>query len=151
MADHIREQIVVAVQAAITGLTTTTTHVFRDRDTDEKPLASSELPGLTIEDDGEPAEVISMGTGRLLDRTMGIRITAHVKASSGYSTQLNTILKEIEAAIGAAVNLGGAKWACISRVEGRETSAGGDKTVVRQGFIFDLYYVTAHNAPDVAL
>jgi hypothetical protein len=150
MADHVREQIVVAVQAAVTNLTTTTTHVYRDRDTTERPLQAAELPGLTLEDDGEPAEIVSLGVGRVLERTMKIRIVAHVKATSGYSAQLNLILKEVEVALSAAA-LGGAKYATLVSVEAREAAEGGDQNAVRQAFLFDLLYYTAHNAPDVAL
>jgi hypothetical protein len=56
MADHVREQIAVAALAAITSLTTTGANVFRDRDTEERPLQSTELPGLVVSDDGEPSE-----------------------------------------------------------------------------------------------
>lgn len=150
MADHVREQIVVAAVAAVTGLATTGSNVFRDRDTDERPLQATELPALLVDDDGDPAEIISIGQGRLLERTMRIRITAFVKSASGYSTLLNTILKEIEIAIAGAA-LGGAKYALLALVDPREVDESGEKSAVRQAFHFDFYYVTAHNAPDVAL
>jgi hypothetical protein len=71
MANHVREQIVTAVVSAVTNLTTTGANVFRDRDTDENPLHVGELPGLVVEDDGDPAEIVSIGIGRLLQRTPG--------------------------------------------------------------------------------
>jgi hypothetical protein len=150
VANHVREQIVTAVVSAVTGLGTTGANVFRDRDTDENPLHAAELPGLVVEDDGEPAEIASMGVSRLLSRTMRIRFVAHVKAASGYSAQLNQILKEIEVGI-AASGLGGAKHASFVEAAAREQAEGGDKPAVRQAFSFEFFYITAHNAPDVAL
>ena len=147
---HVREAITQAALTAVTGLSTTGANVFRDRDTDENPLHGSELPGLVVTDDGEPSETVTLGVGRLLERNMRITFTAHVKASSGYSTTLNTILAEIEAALGAAASLGGAKWANLVEVGRRELSEGGDKPAVRQAFVFEFFYITAHNAPDVA-
>ena len=150
MADHVREQITVAAITAVTGLATTGTNVFRDRDPDERPLQASELPGLVVEDDGDPSEIVTLGTGRILERQMKLRISAHVKALTGYSAQLNLILKEIEVAL-AGASLGGAKYATLVEVGAREASEAAEKPTVRQAFSFEFLYYTAHNAPDVAL
>jgi hypothetical protein len=72
-----------------------------------------------LTDDGEPAEIVSLGIGRLLHRTMRISFVAHVKATSGYSAQLNQILKELEVAI-AGATLGGAKYASLVEAAARE-------------------------------
>lgn len=149
MADHVREQIAAAFVTAVTGLTTTGTNVTRDRDTEANPLQADELPGLIVDDDGDGAEIISLGVGRYLNRTMRIRVTAHVKAVSGYKTQLNQILKEVEVAI-ATTTLTGAKYATLAEVGAREVSEAGDQPTARQAFGFDVFYITAHNAPDVA-
>lgn len=150
MALHVREQIAQAIVTAVTGLTTTGARVYRDRDTEARPLQASELPGLTVEDDGEPAETIVIDSSGLLERDMRLKITAHVKASSGYSAQLNLILKEVEIAM-AAASLGGAKYAHLVEVAARETAEAGDTPSVRQAFTFGLLYYTAPAAPDVAL
>jgi hypothetical protein len=81
---------------------------------------------------------------------MRFMIAAHVKAATGYSSVLNQILKEIEVAF-AGASLGGAKSATFVEATPRETSEGGDTPAVRQTFTFEFFYVTAHNAPDVAL
>lgn len=148
---HVREGIVAAAQTLATGLTTTGSNVFRDRDTDERPLQSDELPGLVLEDDGDPSEILSIGVTRLLERRMRIGFTAHVKADSGYSTLLNTILKELEVAIGGASSIGGAKYGTLILVGPREVSEAGDKPTVRQVFTFEFFYITAHGAPETAL
>lgn len=150
MADHMRQQIVAAWVSAVTGLTTTGSDVFQDRDTDERPLQADELPGLVVEDDGDPSEIVTLGTGRILERTMRIRNTAHVKAQSSPGATLNLILKEIEVAI-AAANLAGAKYATLVEVAQREVAEGAETKTVRQAFTFEVLYYTAHNTPDVAL
>jgi len=150
MALHVREQIAVAVKAAITSLTTTGANVFRDRDTAERPLQSGEVPGLLIDDNGEPAETITVDASGLLERAMRLSIEAHVKATSGYSAQLNLILKELEIAL-AGASLGGAKYAHLVEVGAREKSEAGDQPTLRQVFVFELLYYTAPGAPDTAL
>lgn len=150
MALHVREQIMAAVVSALTGLTTTGARVYRDRDTEERPLQSDEVPGLVIDDDGDPAEILTMGVDRILARTMRVRVVAHVKAASGYSASLNLILKEVEIALSSAA-LGGAKYAALAQIGEREKSESGDLPVVRQEFTFEMPYYTTHDAPDVAL
>lgn len=146
---HVREQIAQAVVTALTGLSTTGAHVFRDRDTVENPLQGVELPGIVVTDDGEPAEISSLGQSRLLERRMRLTVEAHVKALSGYSTQMNQILLEVEVAI-ANASLPVAKYPTLVELTNREIAEGGDTPCVRQAFHFEVFYITAHNAPDVA-
>src|SRR4051812_3471185 len=141
MALHVREQIAVAVLAALTSLTTTGARVYRDRDSAEHPLQSTEVPGLTLDDNGEPAETVTLGTSGIMERTLRLRVVAHVKASSGYSALMNLILKEVEVALNNA-SLGGAKYAQLAQVGAREISEGADQPIVRQAFDFDLLYYT---------
>ena len=152
--DHVREQIAVAALAALTGLTTTGTRVFRDRDTEERPLQPSatptEIPGLLVDDDGDPAELITIDLSQILERTMRLRVTAHVKKLAGYGAELNQILKEVEVAMAGAV-LAGAKSSRIIEVGPREKAEGSDQPTLRQAFVFELVYYTAAGAPDIAL
>lgn len=150
MALHVREQIMVAMAAALTSLTTIGANVFRDRDTGERPLQASEVPALVLEDNGEPAETVTLGAGGIMERTMAVRVTAHVKAASGTSAQLNLILKEVEIAL-AGASLGGAKYALLRQVGQREVSEATDLPTLRQAFDFDVLYYTARGTPDVAL
>jgi len=151
MADHVREQITAAAVAALTGLATTGARVFRDRDTAERPLQpDAEVPGLVIEDDGDPAERITIDVARILERTMRLRVMAHVKKVAGYSAEMNQILKEVEIAMDAAT-LTGAKDVVLAEVGARETAEGAEKPTVRQAFEFQILYYTAAGAPDVAI
>jgi len=150
MAAHVREQIAVAFVAALTGLATTGTNVFRERDTEDRPLQEAELPALLVDDDGEPAEMTSIGPGRVLQRRMRMRITAHVRALTGAGTTLNQILKEVEIAV-AGITSGAFKYATITDISAREAAESADQPLMRQSFNFDVLYMTAHNAPDVPL
>jgi len=151
MAAHVREQITAAAVAALTGLATTGARVFRDRDTEERPLQpDAEVPGLVIEDDGDPAERITIDVARILERTMRLRVMAHVKKVAGYSAEMNQILKEVEIAMDAAT-LTGAKDVVLAEVGARETVEGAEKPTVRQAFEFQIIYYTAAGAPDVAI
>jgi uncharacterized MnhB-related membrane protein len=77
-------------------------------------------------------------------------VTAHVKALAGYSATLNEILRQVEVALAGAA-LGGAKAASLVEVGARELSEAGEAPAVRQAFVFEFLYYTAHHAPDVAL
>jgi hypothetical protein len=150
MADHMRQQITAAAVAALTGLSTTGARVYPDRDTAAKPLVATELPGLVIVDDGEPAEIVTLGRGRLLERKMALRVDAHVKSETTPAATLNAILKECEIAL-ASANLAGAKFCTLAEVRGREVSEASETKTVRQSFVFEVNYITSHTAPDVAL
>ena len=150
MAAHVRQQILAAAKTALTSLATTGANVFEDRDTEENPLQSGELPGLVIEDDGDPAEIASLGRGRLLERRMRLRVTAHVKSATTPGATLNQILKEVEVAL-AAADLAGAKYCTLGEVAARETSEAAETKTMRRDFVFEVLYYTAHDVPDVAL
>lgn len=148
--DHVRQQILAAAVSAATGLSTTASRVYQDRDTDEQPLQADELPGWTVDDDGDPSEIATLGRGRILERRMRLRFGGHVKAESTPGATLNQMLKELEVAI-AAASLAGAKYATLVEVGPREVSSAAETKTVRQNFFFEALYLTAHNAPDVAL
>lgn len=150
MALHVREQITVAAVSALTGLTTTGSRVYRDRDTEANPLQATEVPGLTVDDDGDPSEVITIDAAQTMERRMALRVTAHVKAASGTSALLNKILKEVEIAI-AGATLTGAKFASLAGVGPRDKSQAAEQPTLRQSFHFEIVYYTAPAAPDTAL
>lgn len=147
MALHIREQITAAVAAAVTGLATTGARVYRARD---RALQDADLPGLIVRGMGEAVDISSLGINRLLDRTMRVEIAAHVKASSGYDTTLNQVLKEIEVALVSA-NLSGGKYISPIEIGDPEISEEAEKPVARQIFVFEVPYFTQAGIPDVAL
>ena len=149
MADHVKQQITAAFVSAVTGLSTTGSRVYQDRDTEERPLNADELPGLTVDDGGAAHVIAAKGVARLLERVMRVRVQAHVKAGSTPGTTLNQILKEVEVAV-AGASLAGAKYATLVEESEREVSEAAETRTVRQAFVFEVLYYTAHDAPDVA-
>lgn len=102
MADLKAEQIMVAVQAKITGLSTTGSNVSRNRMYD---IQDSELPYLLLiqgEDkvDGEFFNNIQ------IQSTFGFMVRAYIKQSTTIETTLNQIRKEIHIAVMNDTTLG---------------------------------------------
>jgi hypothetical protein len=87
VADHRAEQIVVAVLAKVTGLTTTGTRVFRGR---VYPLQDTEEPALCVFMGADTP--IAMLSQSLIDGELEVVITAVVKTSA---TQIDTLLNQI--------------------------------------------------------
>lgn len=101
MADHRAEQIMVALVTALTGLVTTTTHVFRGR---VYPLAEAELPGLLIYSVNDSSD---SGSFNFVDPTLSVVIEGRAEElSTQIETTLNKIRKEVVVALRATPNLG---------------------------------------------
>lgn len=145
MADHVRQQIRDAAVTALTGLITTTTHVYPSR---VHPMNEANLPGLRIYTNDEDVAILAKGMSRILDRTLELVVEACVKENNTFDDTLDDIIKEVEVAL--AAGLAGAKYVTLKRVE-IEASGEGDKQVGLARMTFAVPYNTAHNAPDVAL
>lgn len=147
MTTHVRKQIRAAAVTALTSLTTTGSNVF---DSLAYPLQDNQLPALRIDYGTENAQIASMGSSRLIERTLELKVEACVKQLSTYNDTLDTILKEVEIAIAANQNLGGAKYVQLVSVA-PELSGEGEKPMARYTMTFEVPYFTALGAPDVAL
>ena len=89
------EQIMVAVLAQITGLTTTGAAVHRGR-----VYALETVPALTIAQGADIPVDARTGSSTFQDSELDVVITAHVKSSSTQvDTTLNLIRKEVHAAL----------------------------------------------------
>lgn len=144
MADHVRQQIRDAAVTALTGLATTTTHVYPYR---LQPMGDANLPGLRIYTNDEDISIASMGSRRLLDRALELVVEACVKETATFDDTLDDIIKEVEVAL--AGGLTGAKYVTLKRIE-IEASGDGEKDIGVARMTFEVPYNTAHNAPDVA-
>lgn len=156
MALHMRDQIMDAIITALTGLTTTASRVYGDRDELTEPLENNELPGLTVNQVSESTEAATLAAPRRLTHALDVDIVALVKRTTNTLTrkQLNLIDQEIQSALGAnaaALSLGvGAKY--ISKVQSDfEIVGDADKPIGRARFRYQVLYLTDENAPDVAV
>jgi hypothetical protein len=147
MTTHVSEQIVAAAALALTGLTTTGANVFDSR---VYPVQSAQLPALLVDQGDEassPGEL--WGFSRALERTMQLLVVAKVEQNTSYRTLVNTIRKEVEVAL-AAASLPGAKWvqpaSCLIELAGE-----GEKPIASATMTFEVMYLAALGAPDVAL
>lgn len=108
MAKHVRQQVREAIATRLTGLTTTGSRVYVNN---VDPLASGELPALTIRAGSESIERGSVGQPNpYVRRSMTIWVTANAAATSGVADTLDTISKEVEVALVGtidALTLGG--------------------------------------------
>lgn len=147
MADHLLRQIRDNAKTALTGLTTTTTHVFVNRSVDDD-LQDNELPALRIYVRTSDAVVSSMGVGRVYERTAELVVEGCVKKKATFEDDCYLIAKEVEIAL--AAGLSGAKSVDIRRIE-IDDDAQGEKPVAVCRMTFGVLFYTANGSPDVAL
>lgn len=155
MTVHARKQIRDAIKTKLTGLTTTTTHVYNDR---TNPLAESELPGLLIgADKDHPSQdtvssrtIGDQVTGRNREQlhTYAFPIRGEAMSTSALEDLLDTIASEVETALFADPLLGG--LAFEMRLMGTETDVNGDgnKPVGKVVMSVEVDYWSVEGAPN---
>lgn len=107
MADHIRQQLVDALEAALQNLASTGANVFQQRNV---PADDGKLPCLLIYNRTEKSEFGNMGThtARALDRMPQIMIVGCCRvAGADPDRTLNRIAAEIEARVAVNADLNG--------------------------------------------
>ena len=148
MAHHLRRQIREAVASAVTGLTTTGSRVFQSR---LYPLAETDLPCLLLRTQSESSESVSLPAPRLLQRTLRLHVTAVARAVDDLDDTLDLICQEVEAALAMpCAALGGV--AKLITLSGTEIDLRGEseQPIGQADMAFDVVYMAAENAPDVA-
>lgn len=127
MADHIRQQLVAAVKAAVTNLTTTGSRVFGFR---VNPLqGAAELPGLCVYAQADSAEPTSLSAPILYDRSIEVHVVGYVGSNNDPDGTLDLISKEVETVLGAALTVAGVSVrllyrGCDKHFEAGEKQAG---------------------------
>jgi len=116
---HAREQIMSGIQTIVTGLTTTTTNVFRGR---AYPIAENNLPGLLLQQgDEEPTSDISeIANDYFVDSILSVDIQIVVQSASNVDTIINQIDAEIIQALAVDYQLGMSSYV-INSWQGRIT------------------------------
>jgi len=148
MANHIRQQIREKIGTTLTGLTTTGSNVYESR---VYPLENTNLPALIIYTKSETSEPIVIGTQRLMSRELSVVVEGYAKATSNFDDTIDTISKEVEAAIAADRTLDGlAKDTYLESTE-IEFNAEGEKPLGYVSLTFLTNYYVKENAPDVAV
>ena len=134
MANHIRQQIRERVGTTLTGLTTTGSNVYQSR-------------VYNLED----SKLLEMGSSRTMQRNLSLVVEAYVKANSNYDDTIDTIAKEVEAAMGADVTHN--DLARDSFLDSTEINYNGEgeQPIAVMTMVYNIGYQTTEVAADVAL
>ena len=145
---HVRKQIRDNVITTVTGLTTTSTRVYRSR---VYPIASGKLPGLCVYTRSETVESGTMTRPRIKMRNLDVVIEGYALANSNLDDSLDQISLEVEEAMVADVTRGGkAKDIELIEVEIEQVGEGETQAgVVRM--TFSVQYSTIENDAEVAV
>lgn len=148
MANHLRRQIREAVGTAVTGLATTGTRVFQSR---VYPLQDTDLPALLIYSEGETSERRTLGAPGIMERRVRLVVRAVAKGIADLDDTLDGICKEVEVALAmpCAALAGIAKSITLFATE-IEIEGGAEKPTGQAALTFEVVYLAAENAPDVA-
>ena len=148
MANHVRQQIREKIGTTLTGLTTTGSNVYQSR---VYPLENINLPALVIYTKSETSEPIVIGTNRVMSRELSVIVEGYVKATSNFDDTIDTISKEVEAAIAADRTLDGLSKDCYLESTEIEYTGEGEKPLGYVSLTFITKYYVQETNPDVAV
>jgi hypothetical protein len=148
MANHIRQQIREKFGTLLTGLTTTGSNVYQSR---VYPLENANLPALIIYTKSEESEPIVIGVDRVMSRVLSVVVEGYTKATSNFDDTIDTISKEVEAAIAADRTLDGLTKDTYLESTEIEFNAEGEKPLGYVSLTFLTNYYVKEKAPDVAV
>lgn len=101
MANHLRQQIREAVATKLSGLTTTGARVYQSR---LHPLGDSNLPCLLVNTDSEEIATLTLQPHPVMERDLTLAVRCVAKAGSNLDDTLDTMLKEVETALGTVTD-----------------------------------------------
>lgn len=148
MANHIRQQIRERVGTTLTGLTTTGSNVYQSR---VYNLENAKLPAIIIYTKSEDSELLEMGSSRTMQRNLSLVVEAYVKANTNFDDTIDTIAKEVEAAMGADVTHN--NLARDSFLDSTEINYNGEgeQPIAVMTMVYNIGYQTTEVTADVAL
>lgn len=152
MAEHLRDQILDALKTTLTGLTTTGARVYADR---TEALAENDRPGLTIiQGDESPPEYLTLAYPRTVRAEFTVSVNAYdarTAAQGDARKRANRICKEVQAAIGLDVDLGGLVHDTRTAGTSFELDGGSDNEAASAEMRYRIIYQFKETAPDVAV
>jgi len=148
MADHLRTQIKDAAIAALGGLTTTGTSVFKGK---VHRLEADDLPALLVYMGAEESEADTAVRPRGMDRVFELIVEGHAQAIAAADLEdtLDTIAAEVETALGNNTLAGLARDLFLISTEA-DTTGDGDKPAGMITMTWRARYRTREGAPTVA-
>lgn len=149
MANHLRRQIREAIATAVTGLATTSTRVFQSR---VYPLErGTDLPGLLVFSLAETSERRTAPAPGIMERVLRVQIVAVARSLADLDDTLDGICKEVEIALAMPCSAlaGIAKTITLTSTD-IEMQGTSDRPVGQAAMTYEVVYLAAENAPDVA-
>ena len=145
---HVRQQIRERAASTLGSLTTTGSRVYQSR---VYPLGSNNLPGLLIFTKSEDSMPETMGTSRLIMRTLSLVVEGYVKQVSDFDDKVDLICSEVETAMAGDITLNG--LANDSFLESTEINydAEGGQPVGICAMTYSVRYANAEADPDTAV
>lgn len=146
---HMRQQALAAIKTATTGLATTGANVFLARVT---PLQRAELPAGVIFSGRETIDPETFPRPRYQERRFQVDWIVHVRETDDFETELNEVMQEVEEALAPAAVAAsfGAKAITLRNIDAPQRVQN-EVTYVQAAMNFEVFYIVAENAPDVAL
>ena len=145
---HVRQQIRERAASTLGSLTTTGSRVYQSR---VYPLGSNNLPGLLIFTKSEDSMPETMGTSRLIMRTLSLVVEGYVKQVSDFDDKVDLICSEVETAMAGDITFN-----CLAKdsfLESTEINydAEGDQPVGVCSMTYSVTYANAEADPDTAV
>jgi hypothetical protein len=145
---HVRKQIRDNVVTTLTGLTTTTTNVYRTR---IYPLASGKLPGLAIYTNSEISSYETLTIPRTRSRTLELMVEGYVSGTTNLDNTLDQIAVEVEEAMETDPTRNGlAKDTQLTATE-VELVGEGEKVAGVIRMTFEIMYFTREDDAEIAV
>ncbi len=147
MASHLRRQIREGIASAIGALATTGPRVFQSR---VYPLETADLPGILIYTQGETSEATTLGAPRIYQRTARVSVIPVAQATADLDDVLDGICKEVEVALAMPNgSLPMIKSITLTATD-IEFAGNASKPTGQAAMTYEVVYMAAENAPDVA-
>lgn len=140
---HVRDQILDAILASVTGLASTGSRAFDSR---TYPLEREELPGLNVRfhEATERSQPGDFPRPRMLERVCRIQVVGNVRATTDYRKAANQIAVEVEAVLGIPGAGSPAKWLTLIGTE-IVLAGTGEKPVGEITMTYEAFYMTLEN------
>lgn len=151
MADHVRTQCRDAAVAALTGLVTTGSDVYKGR-AKTRPLQETDLPALLVYTTETEAsgEADQRGQRRMVE-VCSLVVEGHAQGTGDVDATLDTIEKEVRAALAADPTLGGKAKDLIFSGSAKDDEAEAEQPTWVIRMTFTIEYHTRETTPDVVL
>lgn len=151
MADHVRTQCRDRAKTLVTGLLTTGANAFAGRP-ESRPLQETELPGLLVYTNDEESEMVSGQQGtRRKSRACELMIHGFAQSTADVDAVLDTIAKEVEAALEADPTLNGKAKDVYHTGTEKQSDPEAKKPTAEVVLKFTCEYHTREGTPDVPL